>query len=175
MYNKMNLDCLPARASSARAGFHSITKRGESMNKQNFSMYPDFTTYRGFDIVYDDSTIGHLRGWYYVPVLHKRAFSVRGAKNIITKYINEHFIDLRDINNNKINKNAQIFDLYYSPAGAVALLIVEVAQDIYTLYDMQNKSFFRDSRGVIFYNMDDAYNVAGAHMLRVYGGHINNK
>lgn len=46
------------------------------------------TIYKDFEIIYDDSALGHVCGWFYIPQLEKRSFSVQGCKKIISAYIN---------------------------------------------------------------------------------------
>lgn len=43
--------------------------------------------YKGFAIIYDNSITGHVLGWYKIPAIEKRSFSIQGCKTLITKYL----------------------------------------------------------------------------------------
>lgn len=158
----MNLDCLPACASSARAGFHSITKRGESMFKviEKQNQFITHATYRGFDIVYDDSIIAHLRGWYYIPATGARAFSMQGAKQQITKYINKNRAQFESVKSNNLNNCMQAYESIHNKTGATIAIIIEVVQDTYCIFDIKKMQFIENATGARFFDIDCAVKFA---------------
>lgn len=128
------------------------------IEKQN--QFITHAIYRGFDIVYDDSTIGHLRGWYYIPATGARAFSMQGAKQQITKYINKNRAQFEAVKSNNLNNCMQAHESLHNKTGATVAIIVEVVQDIYCVFDIRKTQFITTATGARFFDIDCATNFA---------------
>lgn len=163
MNNKIQSFQRPATR-NARPGFFTI-KRGENMFKiiEKQNQFITRAIYRGFDIVYDDSTIGHLRGWYYIPTINKRAFSIQGAKSIISKYINANKAQFESVKSNNLNNCMQAFKTLQNKTGATVAVVVEVVQDIYCVFDIKKMQFMQNATGARFFDIDCALNFANEY------------